>query len=86
MNTARIVVLTIAVGAIGAAACSARGADSNNPLPAEPAARLLDGPRPDSGPLSPAPSRFTVPDIIQSSAREGRSFRRGGDIKVATQK
>jgi hypothetical protein len=39
MNTARIVVLTIALGAGGVAAYLASGSD-NRPLPAEPAAQL----------------------------------------------
>src|SRR5712671_4578379 len=39
MNTARIVVLTIALGAGGVAAYLASGSD-NKPLPAEPAAQL----------------------------------------------
>jgi pilus assembly protein CpaB len=39
MNTARIVVLAIAVGAGGIAACLASGSD-NRPLAAEPAAQL----------------------------------------------
>jgi hypothetical protein len=38
MNTARIVVLTIAVGAGGVAACLASGLD-NKPLPIEPVAQ-----------------------------------------------
>lgn len=58
MNTAGIVVLTIAVGAIGAAACAARR----------------------------TPNRFTAPNIIRTSARDGRAFRRGDNIQVATQK
>jgi hypothetical protein len=84
MNTARIVVLTIAVGAIGAAACSARGAGSNSPS-AEPAVRPLGARSPNSGPLSRELNRFTAPDIIQI-ARDDRAFRRGDDIQVATQK
>jgi len=39
MNTARIVVLTIAVGAGGGAACHANGSDGERP-PAEPVAQL----------------------------------------------
>jgi pilus assembly protein CpaB len=39
MNTARIVVLTIAVGAGGIAGCPASGSD-NKPLPTEPVADL----------------------------------------------
>ena len=39
MNTARIMVLTLAVGAGGVAAYPARGSD-NKPLPTEPVARL----------------------------------------------
>lgn len=84
MNTARIVVLTIAVGAIGAAACSARGADSSPS--AEPAVRPLDARSPNSGQLSRQLNRFTASNIIQRSARDDRAFRRGDDIKVATQK
>ena len=86
MNTAGTVVLTIAVGAIGAAACAARGARGNDPLPAGATARLLDGPRPNSGPLSRALNRFTAANIIRTSARDGRAFRRGDNIQVATQK
>jgi hypothetical protein len=81
MNTARIVVLAIAAGAIGATACPARGADSNG----RPAARLPDGPRANDSLPSPEPRRFISPDIIQSSAHDGRTFRRGQDIQVATQ-
>jgi hypothetical protein len=84
MNTARIVVLTIAVGAIGAAACSARGADSNRPS-TEPVVRPLDPRSPNRGPLSWELNRFTAPDIIQA-ARDDRAFRRGDDIQVAAQK
>src|SRR5580692_3581563 len=40
MNTARIVVLTIAVGAGGIAAYLASGSDNNKPAPAEPVAQL----------------------------------------------
>jgi pilus assembly protein CpaB len=40
MNTARIVVLTIAVGAGGVAAYLASGSDDNKPAPAEPVAQL----------------------------------------------
>jgi pilus assembly protein CpaB len=40
MNTARIVVLTIAVGAGGIAAYLASGSDNNKPLPAEPVVQL----------------------------------------------
>jgi len=86
MNTARIVVLTIAVGAIGAAACPARGADGNSPSSTEPSARPLDGSRPNSGPLSWTLNRFAAPNIIRTGARGGRAFRRGDDIRVATQK
>jgi hypothetical protein len=47
MNTARIVVLTIAVGAGGVAACLASGPD-NKPLPTEPVAQRqsVDAPGP----------------------------------------
>jgi len=41
MNTARIVVLTIAVGAGGTAACLASGSD-NKPLPTEAQLRTVD--------------------------------------------
>src|SRR6195952_3082668 len=40
MNTARIVVLAIAVGAGGVAAYLVSGSDNNKPLPAEPVAQL----------------------------------------------
>src|SRR6195952_678666 len=40
MNTARIVVLAIAVGAGGVAAYLVSGSDNNQPLPAEPVAQL----------------------------------------------
>jgi pilus assembly protein CpaB len=40
MNTARIVVLTIAVGAGGIAAYLASGSDNNKPLPTEPVVQL----------------------------------------------
>jgi hypothetical protein len=83
MNTAGIVVLT---SAIGAAACSARGAEGNAPLSADPTACLLDSPRPDSGPLLWTLNRFAAPDIIRTDARDGRAFRRGDHIQVATQK
>jgi hypothetical protein len=86
MNTARIVVLTIAAGVIDAAACSARGADGASPSSAKPSARLLDNPRPNSGPLSWTLNRFTASNIIRSSARDSRAFRRGDDIRAATQK
>jgi pilus assembly protein CpaB len=39
MNTARIIALTIALGAGGIAACLASGSD-NKPAPAEPVAQL----------------------------------------------
>jgi hypothetical protein len=81
MNSAGIMVLTIAVGAIGAEACSARGADGNGLSSAEATARLLDRRPPNSRPLN----RFTAPDIIRTSARDGRTFRRGDNIRVATQ-
>jgi len=84
MNTARIVVLTIAAGALGAAACSARGAVSRWPSSAEAAALLPSGARHDSRPL--APSDNTAPVAIQSNARDHRAFRRGDDINVAMQK
>jgi hypothetical protein len=59
MNTARIVVLTIAVGAGSVAACHANGPD-NNPLPTGPVAQLqtanvaeqLEMPTRPTGPLS----------------------------------
>ena len=40
MNTARIVVLTIAIGAGGIAAYLASGSDNNKPAPAEPVAQM----------------------------------------------
>jgi hypothetical protein len=74
MNTARIVVLTIAAGALGAAAGSACGAGSRRP-----SSRA----RHDGGPLAP---NSTAPVTIRSSARDHRAFRRGDDINVAMQK
>jgi hypothetical protein len=70
MNTARVVVPTIAVDAIGATACPS----------AAPAARLLDGARRNSGLLSPALNRITAPNVIQSGARGDRAFQRDDSI------
>ncbi len=49
MNTARIVVLAIAVGAGGIAACFA-GRSDNKPLPTEPVAQLQAPRSNDQGP------------------------------------
>jgi hypothetical protein len=84
MNTARIVVLTIAAGALGAAACSACGAASLRPSPAEAAALLPFSPPRHSGPL--ALNGSIAPVTLQSSARDNHAFRRGDDINVAMQK
>jgi hypothetical protein len=53
MNTARIVVLTIAVGAGGGGACPAHGMDTRS-FAAEPGAHL-----PSAGTLPPAPYSIT---------------------------
>jgi hypothetical protein len=84
MNTARIVALTIAAGALGAAASTVCGAVSLAPSSAEAAALLAGSAHRNSGP--PALSGSTAPVTIQSSARDNRAFRRGDDINVAMQK
>ena len=84
MNTARIVVLTIAAGALGAAACFACGAVSRRSSSAEAAGLLLGSARRNSGPL--ALNGSIAPVTIQSSARDHRAFRRGDDISVTMQK
>ncbi len=87
MNTARIVVLTVAVGAVsGATACAARGVVSSGPSSGEPAPHLLGSASRTSDPLAPALNALTDSDILQSSARGDRSFRRGDNINVTTQK
>jgi hypothetical protein len=58
MNTARIVVLTIAVGAGGVAACPARGSDTSS-APAEPGARPQT-----AGTLSPA--QYGITDLTSA--------------------
>jgi hypothetical protein len=87
MNTARIVVLTIAVGAVsGVATNSARGAVSSGLASAGPAAHLLGSTSSNGEPLSLALNAVTGSDILQSNARDDRAFRRGDNTKVATQK
>ena len=84
MNTAPIVVLTIAAGALGAAACFACGAVSRRSSSAEAAALLPGGAHHDSGSL--ASNGSIAPVTTQSSARDHRAFRRGDDISVTMQK
>ena len=86
MNTARIVVLTIAVGAGGIAACPASGADSRWPSPAEADLHLQGRARANSGPLSLALNRITDLNIIQGRACDDRAYRRGGSLNVTTLK
>ncbi len=82
MDTARIVVLTIAVGAVsGAAARGVRGAASSGPSSTNPADYLLNSTRRNRDPL--ALNGTTAPVLLQSNARK-RAFRRGGDINVTT--
>jgi hypothetical protein len=87
MNTARIVVLTIAVGAVsGVATNFARGAVSSRLSSAGPAAHLVGSTSSESEPLSRALNAVTDSDILQRNARDDRAFRRGDNTRVATQK
>jgi hypothetical protein len=87
MTTARIVVLAIAVGAIGGdVACAACGAISGRPSSAQPAAHPISRTGHDSDPLRLALNAITNPDILHSGARDDRPFRRGDNINVTTQK
>jgi hypothetical protein len=86
MNTARIVVLTFSVGAVGVAACPAGGADSSGISAAEPAAHLPGRARRNSDPLLLALNRITDLNMIQSSAHDHQAYRRGDSINVTTQK
>jgi hypothetical protein len=84
MDTARIVVLTIADGAVsGATARGARGPAGSGPSSTNPADYLLNNTRRNRDPLTVALSGTTIPVLLQSNARE-RAFRRGGDINVTT--
>jgi hypothetical protein len=102
MNTARIVVLTTAVGP---AACPASGADSSRPSRLEPAARLaiadLAVARSDIGPIQavkPEPEQAgtldraplslnRIADLdIIQSSARDQVSRRGDSINVTTQK
>jgi hypothetical protein len=87
MNTARNVVLTVAIGAVsGAATCSVCGSVGLELSSARPAAHLLGSENRNSDPISLALNDITAPDILQSNARDDRAFRRGDNTNVATQK
>ncbi len=89
MHTARIVVLTIAVGVVGvAAACLARGAVSNGFSSGISShvflASLLGGAEFKGDPLLLALSVITASNILRAGTRGEQAFRRG-DSTAASQ-
>ena len=81
MNSARIVVLTIALVASGAAAYPASGSD-NKPLPTEPAVRLqtVDEISPETGSL--ALRSMAGLNAVKTSP-DNQSPKRGDSVSVA---